>query len=112
MDPDKAGDPEYDPKAMFRLLVFSCSYGVKGSRRIERECHNNMTRTRLTGGLKPGHKTIAEPRRRNKGVLKKIFRESVKMCMGLDLVKEDVLFVDGTKSRAMPAGKRPARDRS
>ena len=100
IDPDKVGNPEYDPKAMFKLLIFSYSYGVRSSRRIERECHNNMSYMWLTGGLKPDHKTIAEFRRRNKTALKKIFRESVKMCMGLNLIKGNVLFVDGTKIRA------------
>lgn len=100
IDPDKVGNPEYDPKAMFKLLIFSYSYGVKSSRRIERECHNNMSYIWLTGGLKPDHKTIAEFRRRNKTALKRILRESVKMCMGLNLIKGNILFVDGTKIRA------------
>lgn len=100
VDPDKVGNPEYDPKAMFKLLIFSYSYGVKSSRRIERECHNNMSYIWLTGGLKPDHKTIAEFRRRNKTALKKILRESVKMCIGLNLIKGNILFVDGTMIRA------------
>ena len=100
IDPDKVGNPEYDPRAMFKLLVFGYSYGIKSSRKLEREAHNNMCFIWLTGGLKPDHKTIAEFRRRNKGALKKIFRQSVRMCMGLKLIKGNVLFVDGTKIRA------------
>lgn len=100
IDPDKVGNPEYDPRAMLKLLIFSYSYGIKSSRRIERECHNNMCYIWLTGGLKPDHKTIAEFRRKNKGILRKVFQESVKMCIGLNLIKGNVLFVDGTKIRA------------
>lgn len=103
IDPDKVGNPEYDPRAMFKLLVFGYSYGIQSSRRLEREAHNNMCFIWLTGGLKPDHKTIAEFRRKNKTILKKIFRESVKMCIGLKLIKGNILFVDGTKIRANAA---------
>lgn len=100
IDPDRVGNPEYDPKAMFKLLVFGYSYGIKSSRKLEREAHNNMCFIWLTGGLRPDHKTIAEFRRRNTSALKRIFRQSVRMCMGLKLIKGNVLFVDGTKIRA------------
>src|SRR5215471_8847608 len=39
IDEDQVGNPEYDPKAMMKLLVYGYSYGVKGSRKLERECH-------------------------------------------------------------------------
>lgn len=100
INPDRVGNPEYHPKSMFKLLVFGYSYGVKSSRKLERECHNNMSFIWLTGGLRPDHKTIAEFRRRNKGALKRILHQCVKMCMGLDLIEGNVLFVDGTKIRA------------
>ena len=32
VDEDQVGNPEYDPKAMMKLLVYGYSYGVKGSR--------------------------------------------------------------------------------
>ena len=100
IDPDRVGNPEYDPRAMFKLLVFGYSYGIKSSRRLEREAHDNMCFIWLTGGLRPDHKTIAEFRRRNRSALKEIFRQSVRMCIGLKLIRGNVLFVDGTKIRA------------
>jgi hypothetical protein len=54
----------------------------------------------LMGGLKPDHKTIAEYRRRHKEALKKVLKQCVRLCMKLDLVAGNVLFVDGTKIRA------------
>jgi len=52
------------------------------------------------GGLKPDHKTIAEFRRNNKGALKKVLKECAKVCIKLDLIAGNALFVDGTKIRA------------
>ena len=52
------------------------------------------------GGLKPDHKTIAEYRRRHKEALRKVLKQCVRVCIKLDLIAGNVLFVDGTKIRA------------
>ena len=99
VDPHKVGCPQYDPRAMLKLLVYGCSYGVVSSRKLERECHNNILFIWLMGDLKPDHKTIAEFRRKNKKALAKILREVAKVCMALDLIEGNTLFVDGSKIR-------------
>ena len=37
INPDKVGNSEYDPRTMLKLLVYGYSYGVKSSRKLERE---------------------------------------------------------------------------
>ncbi len=100
MDPHQVGNSEYDPKAMLKLFVYGYSYGIKTSRKLERETHHNLAFIWLMGGLKPDHKTIAEFRRNNKGALKNVLRQCARMCLKLDLIAGNVLFVDGTKIRA------------
>jgi transposase len=56
--PDKAGCPQYDPKAMLKLLVYGYSYGVRSSRKLERDAYYNLSFIWLIGGMKPDHKTI------------------------------------------------------
>jgi len=102
-NPYKVGNSEYDPKAMLKLLVYGYSYGVKSSRKLERETHNNLSFIWLMGGLKPDHKTIAEFRRNNKTALQKVLRQCARLCITLDLIAGNVLFVDGTKIRANAA---------
>lgn len=99
IDPNREGNPCYDPKAMLKLLVYGYSYGVRSSRKLEREVYYNLSFIWLMGGLKPDHKTIAEFRRRNKEALKKALVQSVHLCMKLDLIVGNVLFVDGSKIR-------------
>ena len=99
----KVGNSEYDPKAMLKLLIYGYSYGVKSSRKLERECHHNIAFIWLMGGLRPDHKTIAEFRRRNKKALQKVLRRSVRLCISLDLIAGNILFADGTKIRANAA---------
>ena len=52
---------------MLKLLLYGYSYGVRSSRKLEREVHNNLSFIWLMRQLKPDHKTIAEFRRKNKG---------------------------------------------
>ncbi|MFH1975426.1 MAG: transposase [Pseudomonadota bacterium] len=103
IDRNKVGNAEYDPRSMVKLLIYGYSYGVKSSRKLERECYHNIAFIWLMGGLKPDHKTIAEFRRRNKKSLKKILRHCAQICIKLDLIAGNVLFVDGTKIRANAA---------
>lgn len=100
IEPHKVGCPQYDPKVMLKLLVYGYSYGVRSSRKLERETHYNLSFIWLTGGLKPDHKTIAEFRRRNRSALKKVLRQCARLCMELGLIEGNTLFVDGTKIRA------------
>lgn len=100
LDPHKVGCPQYDPKVMLKLLVYGYSYGVRSSRKLERETHYNLSFIWLTGGLKPDHKTIAEFRRKNKSALKKVLKQCARLCIELGLIEGNTLFVDGSKIRA------------
>ena len=111
VDEHQVGNPEYDPQAMLKLLVYGYCYGLKGSRKLERACHHNVSFMWLMGGLKPDHKTIAEFRRRHKKALKQVLKQCVRLCMKLDLIAGNVLFVDGTKIRAS-AGRGKTHDRA
>jgi transposase len=99
-NPGKEGNPCYDPRAMLKLLTYGYSYGIRSSRRLEREVNYNLSFIWLMGGLKPDFKTIAEFRRKNKGALQRVLRECVRLCIRLDLIAGNILFVDGSKIRA------------
>lgn len=100
VDPNQVGNAAYDPRAMLKLLVYGYSYGVRSSRKLERECHHNLAFVWLMAGLTPDHKTIAEFRRKNKAALKQVLRHCARLCIQLNLIAGNVLFVDGTKIRA------------
>lgn len=100
IDENQVGNPEYDPKAMVKLLTFGYSYGARSSRKLERATYHNVAFIWLMGGLKPDHKTIAEFRRKNKTALKDILKQCARLCIELGLIDGNTLFVDGTKIRA------------
>jgi transposase len=99
-DAEQVGNPEYDPRSMLKLAVYGYSYGERSSRKLERAVHHNLSFIWLMGGLKPDHKTIAEFRRKNKKALAGVLKQCVRMCIRLDLIEGNTLFVDGTKIRA------------
>lgn len=100
IEPNKAGCPQYDPKTMLKLLVYGYSYGVRSSRKLEREVNYNLSFIWLTGGLKPNFKTIAEFRRNNKASLGNVLKHCARFCLKLGLIEGNTLFVDGSKIRA------------
>ena len=100
LDDRKVGNSEYDPRCMLKLLLYGYSYGVKSSRKLEREVHNNVSFIWLMKQLRPDHKTIAEFRRRNKEGLKRALKLCAGLCLNLGLIEGNILFVDSTKLRA------------
>lgn len=100
IEPDKVGCPQYDPKTMLKLLVYGYSYGIRSSRKLERETHYNLSFIWLAGGIKPDHKTIAEFRRNNKAALANVLKQCARLCIELGLIEGNTLFIDGTKMRA------------
>ena len=100
INPHKVGNTEHDPKAMLKLFVYGYSYGWKSSRKLERALYHNVSFMWLMGGLTPDHKTISEFRRKHKKALKELIKQCARICIELDLIDGNVLFVDGTKIRA------------
>ena len=100
LDANKVGNSEYHPQAMLKLLVYGYSYGIRSSRKLERACHHNLSFVWLTSGLKPDHKTIAEFRRKNKEALAQVLKQCARICIKLNLIEGNTLFLDGTKIRA------------
>lgn len=96
----KVGNSAYDPKAMLKILVYGYAYGWRSSRKLERALHHNLSFMWLSGGMKPDHKTIAKFRQDNRGALKKVLKQSVRLCMELKLIEGNTLFIDGSKMRA------------
>lgn len=105
LDARKVGNSQYDPRLMLKLLLYGYSYGLHGSRKLERATYENVTFIWLMKNLKPDHKTICEYRRNNKKALKRALKLCAQLCLKLDLIDGNVLFVDGTKIRAN-AGKK------
>ena len=100
LDPHHVGNPAYHPKTMLKLLVYAYSYGIRSSRKIEKATYHNLSFIWLTQGLRPDHKTIAEFRRKNRSQLADVLKQCAHLCIELNLIEGNTLFLDGSKIRA------------
>jgi transposase len=98
--PFKAGADTYYPKQMVKLIVYGYSYGLRSSRKLERACQHNLSFIWLMGGLTPAYRTIARFRDQHKAAIKQILKQAVKMCIKLDLIDGNTLFIDGSVFKA------------
>lgn len=99
--PAEEGRPGYDPRDLLRLFIYGYLNRTRSSRRLEVETHRNLEVIWLMRKLRPDHKTISIFRREHPEALKKVTREFGLVCQGLDLFGASLVFVDGTKLRAV-----------
>ncbi len=96
----KAGAERYEPRRMLKLLVYGPSYGDRSSRKLERACQHNLSYIWLMNGLQPDYRTIIRFRSDHKDAIKKVLKQCVRMCVKMNLVEGNTLFIDGSKLRA------------
>jgi len=84
---------------MLKVLVYGYSYGIRSRRKLERALHHNVSFMWLAGGLKPDFKTISRFRRDNRPALRQVLKQCARLCIELDLIEGNTLFVDGSKFR-------------
>ncbi len=96
----QSGADTYYPKQMVKLLVYGYSYGFRSSRKLARACRHNLSFIWLLGGLKPAYRTIARFRDKYKEQIKNILKQSVHMCLKLDLMDGNSLFIDSSVFKA------------
>lgn len=99
--PAREGTPGFDPRDLLKLFIYGYMNRTRSSRRLERETHRNLEVIWLLRKLRPDHKTIAEFRRKHPKPLKEVSKQFVLVCRALDLFSAQLVFIDGTKVRAV-----------
>ena len=99
--PAEEGRPSYDPRDLLRLFLYGYLNRTRSSRKLEAETHRNLEVIWLMRKLRPDHKTIAEFRRKHPEALKRVGREFIVLCKQLNLFDGSLVFVDGSKFRAV-----------
>jgi transposase len=99
--PAELGRPSYNPSDLLKLYVYGYLNQIRSSRKLERECHRNVEVMWLTKKLAPDFKTVADFRKDNVDCVKGVFKEFVKLCIGLDLYGSKLVAIDGVKFKAV-----------
>ena len=99
--PNEEGRPCYDPRDLLRLYIYGYLNRLRSSRKLEAETHRNLELMWLLRKLQPDHKTISDFRKDHPEALRAVKREFTVFCKQLGLFSAALVFVDGSKFRAV-----------
>src|ERR671922_742571 len=89
------GRPAYDPKMMVALLLYAYARGNRSSRRIERECREDVAYRVICASRVPDHSTIAEFRVRHEAALAEVFTSVLSLCRRVGVVRGGGVGIGG-----------------
>ena len=91
------GKPQYHPRMMLALLIYSYADGLFSSRRIERASYRDIGVRFVAANLHPDHDTIAVFRRTNKTAFEAAFLQVLLPARESGLLRVGTVSIDGTK---------------
>lgn len=94
------GRPPFHPAVLLKLYLYGYRYGVRSSRKLEREAMLNIEARWLLGELTPSNKTISNFRKDYAKQFRAIFRKFVFLLKELDLIEGKTIAIDSFKVRA------------
>jgi len=101
---EEAGRAKYPARAMAKLLLYCYTHRIKGSRKIEEECHRNIDLRWLINEMTPDHWTIAKFRRTNGKIILQVKQKLTEILKNKGYISGQEIVIDGTKVKAY-AGK-------
>jgi len=91
------GKPQYHPRLMLALLIYSYANGIFSSRRIERATYRDIAVRLVAANLHPDHDTVAVFRRSNKAAIEAAFLQVLLLAREAGLLRLGMVSIDGTK---------------
>lgn len=104
--PAGTGRPPYHPADLLKLYLYGYLQRIRSSRRLEAEAVRNLELIWLLRGVRPDFKTIADFRKDNREVFKRLFKEFNLLCRKLDLFGAELVAIDGAKFKAVNNSRR------
>src|SRR3990167_7364315 len=94
------GQKAYDPRMLFKVLVYGYTIGRRSSRKIADRLNEEVVFMWLSGRSTPDFRTIADFRKDKLSDVKKAFVEGFGLCRQLDMIRIGKVAIDGTKFRS------------
>jgi transposase len=94
-EPAKEGRPAYDPAGLLKLYIYGNRKGIRSSRKLADSCKTNIEVKWMMSEVEPDFRTIADFRKNNIAVLKKVFYEFNKRIASA--IEWGYTAVDGSK---------------
>jgi len=96
---EEEGRPPYPPSALLKLYLYGYRYGIRTTRKLEREAQTNFEAMWLLSGLKPKYKTIADFRKKHSKAFREVFRRFVCLLKEWNLIEGETVAIDSFKIR-------------
>jgi transposase len=93
------GCPPYPPSALMKLYLYGYRYGIRTTRKLEREAQTNIEAMWLLSGLHPRYKTIANFRKDHPKAFREVFRRFVCLLKEWNLIDGHTVAIDSFKIR-------------
>lgn len=97
---NEEGRPYYSSDLLLKVWLYGYFTKIRSSRQLEKQCKESIALIWLTGMNYPDHNTIWRFWKENKPSIKKVFKESVRIALKLDLVGMVLQALDGTKIKS------------
>jgi transposase len=94
------GRPCFHPSILLKLYLYGYRYGIRSSRKLEREARLNLEALWLTSCQSPRYKTIADFRKKHAKAFRQVFRQFVVLLKDWNLVDGKTIAIDSFKIRA------------
>jgi len=94
------GRPSFHPSVLMKLYLYGYHYGIRTSRKLEREAALNLEALWLTSCQCPKYKTIADFRKDHAKAFRAVFRSFVGLLKKWDLADGKTIAIDSFKIRA------------
>lgn len=101
--PKEEGRPGYNPNDLLKLYIYGYFYGIRSSRKLERECKVNIQVMWLMCKLQPDFRTISDFRKDNVVPIKRVFKQFNRFCLNMKLFSKSYISIDGSKFKAVNA---------
>jgi len=93
------GRPPYHPSVLMKLYLYGYRYGIRTSRKLEREARTNLEVMWLLSGNSPKYKTIADFRKNHSKAFREVFRRFVYLLKEWNLIEGETIAIDSFKIR-------------
>lgn len=100
MECREEGRPPYHRAILLKLYLYGYHYGIRTTRKLEREAQTNMECMWLLTGLRPKYKTIADFRKDHSKAFRDVFRRFVWLLKEWNLIEGQTVAIDSFKIRA------------
>lgn len=100
------GAPAYHPRALAGVWVYGFMDGIRSTRKLERACRDQIPYFWLSCMQRPDHNTLWRFYKAHRDHMRSLFRLTVEMAVGMDLLDLAFQAVDGTKVKASASRER------